>query len=375
MGLARAIHMPLLLAIGTSWGFSSVVHPGKRRLGVQYGRYSQSPHDHDAPHLQPLLESIAKCNPLGKDTNTNRVFHGRGGCFRGCEHLTLDWFPPVWVLTSFQVPLSEPELELVGQTLLDHHRLSGGEGLDDQRTLTWVYQCRGQLNVTTTLMAGEVPDPHVVTEVDCKYLVQTLGDSGGRRHRGIFLDMANGRQWVRHNAKDKKVLNLFSYTCAFSVAALKGGASEVINIDMAKGAIKVGQRNHELNNITTGARFLMHDIFKSWGKLRKLGPYDIILVDPPSYQKGSFVAQKDYAKVIRRLPDLLVPDNQSQVLLCLNAPELDVTFLTELVEVEAPQLRFVNKIENPSTFPSIDGARALKVLLYRYDQAVTVGME
>jgi 23S rRNA (cytosine1962-C5)-methyltransferase len=351
-----------------------VVHRGKGRLWGRSRRGAQSQHDNDIPQLKPLLESIATSTPTGKDTNTYRVFHGRGGCFPGCEHLTLDWFRPVWVLTSFQVHLSEAELEIIGRALLNHHGLSGGDGPDDQKNLTWVYQCRGQFNATTTLMAGQVPDLHVVKEGSCKYLIQIMGDSRGRRHRGLFLDMANGRQWVQLHAKGKKVLNLFSYTCAFSVAALQGGASEVINIDMAKGAIKVGQRNHELNNITSGARFLMHDIFKSWGKLRKLGPYDIIIVDPPSYQKGSFVAEKDYAKIIRRLPDLLLPTNQSQILLCLNAPELNVNFLKELVEVEAPQFQFVYQIENPSTFPSINSDRALKVLLYRYDPSITVGM-
>ena len=47
--------------------------------------------------------------------------------------------------------------------------------------------------------------------------------------------MKNGRAFVRENAKDKNVLNLFSYTCAFSVAAKLGGARSVVNIDMSKG--------------------------------------------------------------------------------------------------------------------------------------------
>lgn len=49
---------------------------------------------------------------------------------------------------------------------------------------------------------------------------------------------ASGRYWVKENSKDKSVLNLFAYTCAFSVVALNGGATEVINKDMSKGALK-----------------------------------------------------------------------------------------------------------------------------------------
>lgn len=71
------------------------------------------------------------------------------------------------------------------------------------------------------------------------------------------------------NSAQRKVLNLFAYTCAFSVAALKGGADEVVNMDMSKGALAIGKQNHLLNGLTAGARFLGHDIFKSWGKLKK----------------------------------------------------------------------------------------------------------
>ncbi|CAB9528305.1 large subunit methyltransferase I [Seminavis robusta] len=262
-----------------------------------------------------------------------------------------------------------------------------------------IYQCRQVYgnNVTTNVMSGDhnVPDPHIVTETyhlddydkdstlatsnsTCRFLVQTTAnDNHDRRHRGLFLDMANGRRWVHLNAQDKNILNMFSYTCAFSGAALQGGARQVVNIDMALGAIKMGQRNHELlpRNVEGVARFLNHDIWKSWGKLRKLGPYDIIVVDPPSYQKGSFVAKKDYPKLIRRLPDLLAPPSSpeqvsrtSQVLLCLNAPELGMSFLQEAVAEAAPQLQFVKQIENPLSFPAIDPERALKVLLYELRQ-------
>jgi len=135
----------------------------------------------------------------------------------------------------------------------------------------------------------------------------------GQNH-GLFLDMAEGRRWVRDHAAARstdryglKVLNLFAYTCAFSVGALQAGARHVVNVDMSHGAIGVGQQNHQLNGITTGAAFLPHDIFSSWGKITRGGPYGLVIVDPPSYQKGSFVATKDYARLMRRLPDLLAP--------------------------------------------------------------------
>ena len=295
--------------------------------------------------MQPLLDAIARATP-GHDAC--RIFHGRGGLHPGCEHLSLDWYAPVWVLTSFQ-PLDEPGLQAVHAALAQR-----------SEPLNWVYQCRqsGQAGTETRLMAGSVPQPHVVTEQDARYHVHVLK---GQNH-GLFLDMASGRQWLREHAQGRRVLNLFAYTCAFSVAALQGGAAEVVNLDMAAGALAIGQQNHQLGG-WTGGRFLAHDLFKSWGKVKRMGPYDIVVADPPSYQKGSFVASKDYARVVRRLPELLAPAGQA--LLCLNAPELPSAFLRELVALEAPDLRFVKRLDNPSVFADVDPERALKVMLFQ----------
>lgn len=285
--------------------------------------------------------------------DAHRVFHGRGGMFADCEHWTLDWFAPVWVLTSFK-PVSEDELaqcQVALQTRWD--TLAPGQ------TLNWVFQCRSTGQTDTRLMSGSVPEQHIVTEQGAKYLVHVLR---GQNH-GLFLDMANGREWLRNHAKHENVLNLFAYTCAFSVAALQGGAAQVVNLDMSQAALAVGQQNHRLNDLPLKARFLGHDLFKTWGKVSKMGPYGVIVIDPPSYQKGSFIATKDYIKIIRRLPDLLEP--QGHVLLCLNAPELDTQFLHSQVAEAAPALRFIERLSNPPAFVDMDPEKSLKVLHYQ----------
>ncbi len=288
--------------------------------------------------------------------DAQRVFHGRGGLYPGCEHLSLDAFPPVWVLTSFQ-PVSDAELAAV------HAALSARwQQLAPGQLLNWVYQCRHEGRTETRLMAGSVPEPHVVSEGGSRYLVHVLK---GQNH-GLFLDMAEGRRWVRAHVAARpgcKVLNLFAYTCAFSVVARQAGASQVVNVDMSHGALAIGQRNHQLNGLAAGASFLAHDIFKSWGKVTRGGPYDLVIVDPPSYQKGSFVASKDYARLMRRLPDLLAPGGHA--LLCLNAPELGLDFLQEQMQALAPSLTFVQRVSNPPVFADVSPERSLKVLVYR----------
>ena len=303
--------------------------------------------------MQALLDTIAAMDPA---TDALRIFHGRGGLYPGCEHLALDFYPPVFVLTSFQ-PLEDDTLATIAQALAGRWQC-----LMPEQPLTWVYQWRTEGRAETRLMAGAVPEPHEVSENGARYRVHV---QKGQNH-GLFLDMAAGRLWVGAHAAAHpglRVLNLFAYTCAFSVVALKAGARHVLNVDMGHGAIAIGQQNHQLNGITTGASFLPHDIFGTWGKITRASPYDLIIVDPPSYQKGSFIATKDYARLMRRLPDLLMPGGYA--LLCLNAPELGCDFLQSQMQELAPGMRFVERIANPAVFADVDADKALKVLLYQ----------
>ena len=308
--------------------------------------------------MQALLTTIAAMEP---GTDAQRLFHGRGGLYPGCEHLALDFYPPVLVLTSFQ-PLDDEALAVVHNALAERW-----QQLMPDQPLNWVYQWRTEGRADTRLMAGAVPEPHEVTENGARYRVHV---QKGQNH-GLFLDMAAGRQWVSALAArhpDLRVLNLFAYTCAFSVVALKAGARHVLNVDMSQGALGIGQQNHQRNGLTTGAGFLPHDIFSTWGKITRASPYDLIIVDPPSYQKGSFVATKDYARLMRRLPELLMPGGYA--LLCLNAPELGCEFLQAQMLELAPGVRFVERIANPAVFADVDADRALKVLLFQASMEV-----
>ena len=301
--------------------------------------------DNVAP-MQALLDTIAALATI--PVQAQRLFHGRGGLHPGCEHLALDVYPPVLLLTSFK-PLTDEAVATIGAALQARWP-----------EVPWVYQCRQEGRTETRLMAGAVPEPHVVTEAGTRYLVHLLR---GQNH-GLFLDMAEGRRWVREHVKPgAKVLNLFAYTCAFSVVALQAGAAEVVNVDMASGALAIGRSNHELNGVKAGAKFLAHDIFNSWGKLTRGGPYDLVICDPPSFQKGSFVATKDYARLARRLPVLLAPGGQA--LLCLNAPELGLDFLRDAVAENAPELEFIERVANPAAFADMSPDRGLKVVVYR----------
>ncbi|MEY4764946.1 MAG: hypothetical protein RI907_1619 [Pseudomonadota bacterium] len=307
---------------------------------------------------QPLLDAIRSLTPDCLHGDARRVFHGRGGLHPGCEHWALDLYPPAVLLTSY-LPVTDDELATI-QAELSAHWAAVAPG----QPLNLVFQHRDEVRADTRLLCGALPDLHVVSEGDARYKVHLLR---GFNH-GLFLDMAEGRRWVGQYATDHpgcRVLNLFAYTCSFSVVALQGGASQVVNMDMAAGALGIGKHNHQLSGVGQGASFLPHDVFSSWGKLNRLGPFDLVIADPPSYQKGSFVAEKDYARLMRRLPGLLAPGGHA--LLCLNSPKRDVAFLQDGMAAEAPELRFVQRLPNPPVYADTEPERALKVLVYRQD--------
>ena len=189
--------------------------------------------------MQALLDAIAA---LSLPADAQRIFHGRGGLYPGCEQWALDAYPPVWLLTSF-APVEDGALAAIGAALEQRWRQIAPEGAP----LNWVFQHRHAGGADTRLMAGSVPDPHTVTEQGTQFRVHI--DKG--QNHGLFLDMAQGRRWVREyvaahatagaGGRGIKVLNLFAYTCAFSVVALQAGARKVVNVGMSRGAIDIGQ--------------------------------------------------------------------------------------------------------------------------------------
>ncbi|MET1081010.1 MAG: class I SAM-dependent methyltransferase [Pseudomonas sp.] len=299
---------------------------------------------------QHLLTALANA-----PDEVRRLFHGRGHRWPGLESITVDWLQGVLLVTLFRQP-AEAELADLKQRLLALAESAAWRERNGQKLLL---QHRYRADSASEFLLGEPVDHWPVSEHGLRFKL----DLGRNQNSGLFLDMRYGRRWVQQQAQGKRVLNLFAYTCAFSVAAIAGGALHVLNLDMAKGPLTRGRDNHRLNGHDLGkVGFLGHDLFKSWGKISKCGPYDLIIVDPPSFQKGSFVLTQDYRKVLRRLPGLL--SEQGQVLACLNDPAIGADFLLEGMAAEAPGLVFQRRLDNPPEFADSFPGGGLKVLVF-----------
>ncbi len=304
---------------------------------------------------QHLLAALAPA-----PTETRRLLHGRGRCYPGLEHLTVDWLQGVLLVALFREPTDEEVLAL--KQMLMALSQSAAWQLSQAHSLLLHHRYR-QENSSEWLL-GESVEQCLISENGLHYQL----DLGHKQNSGLFLDMRYGRQWVQAHARNLRVLNLFAYTCGFSVAAIAGGAEHVVNLDMARAALSRGRDNHRLNqHDLSRVSFLGHELFKSWGKVKKCGPYDLVIIDPPTFQKGSFALSKDYQRILRQLPELLTP--QGTVLACVNDPDIGPDFLIDSMAREAPALVFIERLENPPEFPDISVASGLKALVFRQHPA------
>ena len=130
---------------------------------------------------------------------------------------------------------------------------------------------------------------------------------------GIFLDQHEVRgSLVDGLAMGKSLLNMFSYTAAFSVAAAMGGASQTTSVDLAKRSRELSQAHFRANGISTGDhRFIVMDVFEYFKYAKRKGlTYDVIVLDPPSFarnKKQTFSVAKDYHKLISQSLEILNP--------------------------------------------------------------------
>jgi len=282
---------------------------------------------------------------------SQRLFHGRGQCHPGLEQITVDWLEGQLLVTIFKLQ-SETFIKQLKIHLLDWAKNFNFSAI--------LIQYRYAPMSPTEVLTGEIQSHPIMIENGLKYHL----DLAKNKNMGLFLDMKNGRQWARDASRNKNVLNLFAYTCGFSVNAIAGGAKQVVNIDMARNMLNKGRENHRLNQLDTHkVKFFAHDIFKSWGKIKRFGPYDLVIIDPPSFQKGSFALTEDYHKILQRLSSLTTEN--SYLLASVNSPYVKCQFLLDKMDEYAPEFRFITRLENPKEFEEIDIDSGLKTLIFQ----------
>ena len=173
---------------------------------------------------------------------------------------------------------------------------------------------------------------------------------------GIFLDQHEVRgSLVDGLAMGKSLLNMFSYTAAFSVAAAMGGASQTTSVDLAKRSRELSQAHFQANGISTDDhRFVVMDVFEYFKYAKRKGlTYDVIVLDPPSFarnKKQTFSVVKDYHKLISQSLEILNPGGI--IIASTNAANVSSQKFTEQIDkgFAGRSYQILNKYGLPADF-------------------------
>ncbi len=164
-----------------------------------------------------------------------------------------------------------------------------------------------------TVLYTSQPEPFVWTanEEDRKFQFRTQSGVSP----GLFLDQRENRNWIQKVSSGKRVLNLFSYTGGFSLAAALGGAKEVVTVDLSKTFLTWSKENFKLNGLNPAAyEFYQSDaLFFVRGAKKKNRFFDLIICDPPSFSRspeGVFRIEKDLSRLIGSLLEILAPEGE-----------------------------------------------------------------
>jgi 23S rRNA (cytosine1962-C5)-methyltransferase len=219
---------------------------------------------------------------------------------------------------------------------------------------------------------GELPPPE---ESVLENGLRFHADLRRGQKTGLFLDQRDNRMLVRELAAGRRVLNLFSYTGAFSVYALAGGAELAVSVDVAEGAVQEATRTVERNGLPAERhRAVAADVFTFLPEATERGDrYDLVVLDPPSLARNAEQrrrAQRAYLKLNRAAFRAVEPGGFLATSSCTSqiSPEAFQRLVAEAARAAGVRAQLVAERGQPLDHPvpaSFPEGRYLKFLVYR----------
>ena len=225
------------------------------------------------------------------DTTAFRVFNGEGD---GVGGLSIDFFDGYYMVSWYSQGIYSMKHHVY--SVLD--KIVEYKGIYEKKR----FDTKGEYIEQDDFVRGEQGDfPIIVKENGMNFAVN-LNDGA---MTGIFLDQRDMRQAIRDKyAQGKNVLNTFSYTGAFSVAAVLGGAMKTTSVDLAKRSLAKTIEQFSVNGIDYEQQDIkVMDVFEyfRYAKRNEL-KFDLVILDPPSFartKKYSFSTAKDYPALLK----------------------------------------------------------------------------
>ena len=265
---------------------------------------------------QKILQAIEKRKAFfeNEDTTAFRVFNGEGD---GIGGVTIDYFDGYYVINWYSKGIYQFKEEII-------------QSITSQFPFKGIYQKKrfdvdGKYVEEDDFVTGEQGQfPLIVKENGIHFAVYL--NEGAMV--GVFLDQRDVRKAIRDRyAEGKTVLNTFSYTGAFSVAAALGGATKTTSVDLANRSKSKTIEQFSMNGIDYEAQdIIVEDVFHYFKyAVKKNLKFDLVILDPPSFarsKKVTFSAAKDYTNLLKQA--ITITEDHGVIVASTNSAAFDM---------------------------------------------------
>ncbi len=275
------------------------------------------------------------------DTTAFRVLNGEGD---GLGGLIIDYYDGYYVVSWYSEGIYTFRDEIIAAL----QKVANFKGIYEKKR----FDTKGKYIEGDDFVAGERGEfPLIVKENGVNFAVY-LNDGA---MVGVFLDQRNVRKQIRDTyAKGRTVLNMFSYTGAFSVFAALGGASKTTSVDLANRSLSKTIEQFSVNEIDYEAQdIIVEDVFLYFKyAAKKKMKFDMVVLDPPSFarsKKYTFSAAKDYKNLLKET--IAITENNGIIVASTNCSAFDMKKFKGFIDTAFKEMNGKYKILEEHSLP------------------------
>lgn len=304
-----------------------------------------------------LLDSAAARYPLARrGVEAFRLFHGEGEGIPGFDLDRIQDYLVAWIGEQFD--------DESRRRTLDAADSLGFKGVymkvRPRHASRIVDSRRPDIAPASAVRGADGPQELIVDEGGCRFVMRP----GDGLSTGLFLDQRENRRWIAERCQGRSVLNLFAYTCSFTVAAARAGAVSSVSVDASARVLELGHRNLEVNGISLDRHVLVNDDVSTWlPAARRAGRrFDVVVLDPPSFStthRSRFVVAEDLPGIAEHCMGVL-SESGGVILACTNNRSLRMARLRGAMQEAAARagrtIERAQELPAAPDFPVMPGA-------------------
>ncbi|WP_100618341.1 class I SAM-dependent rRNA methyltransferase [Bacillus cereus] len=282
------------------------------------------------------------------DTTAFRVVNGEGD---GLGGLIIDYYDGYYVVSWYSEGIYTFRDEIIAAL----QKVANFKGIYEKKR----FDTKGKYIEGDDFVAGERGEfPLIVKENGVNFAVY-LNDGA---MVGVFLDQRNVRKQIRDKyAKGRTVLNMFSYTGAFSVFTALGGASKTTSVDLANRSLSKTIEQFSVNEVDYEAQdIIVEDVFLYFKyAAKKKMKFDMVVLDPPSFarsKKYTFSAAKDYKNLLKET--IAITENNGIIVASTNCSAFDMKKFKGFIDTAFKEMngkyKMLEEHSLPEDFRTID---------------------